>query len=1467
MPPPIYHETQHRWLCAKLQRPVFSQSDLDTIANELAVHTRGVQGFSWSNPHKSWWGLGNYDVNVLTLALEAQGFALSWLPRDADVRAFDSLKTVGLILHVQPRYFWNTAHWLAVRAIDGRYYNLDSKLDQPVVVGSVSEASTFDLQPPSDVLLVLEVYLGQVDYDQPTRCRAAASVRHSIAQGESHAFDRAGGGAQVDRRMTSRPPETMTTAAPDADTEEIRCVCGSTEDDGFTIQCDSCLVWQHAVCVNVKSNAIPAHYLCERCDPHRATRALGSPSHRDQTKSRRSRPDGGDDLAHDRRKRPKHRPKSPSAVAAPPSTKPTATKVSEYEAHLSYDPTNANDIGAASLTSNPSVHQYIKRVVSLRARKSEIRRRSSGSTPSDMQSLAPEDREQETILRNLSHLMTMDGETLNHPLYKVSVRTLSSPASPQSEKAGLFAESDIASLRFILKYKGRITLRDRYISLSENSYPLLGTAKPFVEFHPHFNLCVDARTHGNKARFIRRSCQPNAELRSVTLPGVGKHGMIHLAVFAKRDIPRTDEITIGWLWHAGGGEDGDANADALTFTAPDLTKPQAKALYRAFGSTPCACGRLADCAINGALRRHFPTIARMDAKGGKTQDVPKRSAGRPAKLNVGTADEIDLHASHGDSESRPSSTLPIPDDVPDLIDAAPSRPRSRESTPGAKVNGQAPGPISPPLSREERKLRDAMALFQKIEQKAARSKNRVSGNKRASMSPTATHPSGLDAPGTVHTDQRPVAPSRNRSGGFGRRTATATTKTVSFAHGGGDVVSGMETSSAAPQSAVDDSASDSANGDDSDYSTDEKGHLTSQDTSTSPRKRKAKFGASDSLTDRAVSRRHPRGHSPTPPAGGRKRSRASAIPDGMELEPIDVVNDGESPTPGGHGEGSPLPTHANGGVPQELYHGLKKFYVQCYLASAQANASPLPSSPAQARSPSPALDEAKPSVEAAEGGDGVHSSETESTIDVDTTDMHIDPTEADPKPVAVKPESHLLAEKPPTAGALTMRDNNQCAHIAPETASPLASAAVKQEPQTPELPAVSSGCPTVSDVATHDLAKPLLEQGSAPASAKFASKVKLSLSQYQQHKAREKPSAPPITNPDMPPSQLIEPDAALPTSTAIASELSTATPPASGSDILSSSKDRELLHVAREGESMDRQQSADQPCDAIPAPTKLPQKTRMSLKEYANLKRKGRLSTPGTPISAPGHTDGFPLPVVPGLQSETVAKRVETLVSAASHPLTPGSEDAKRELQSIISRELSGIIAPDVISRMSTPTGPGTPTPRGDDDKSTLAPGFEGDSGKATAVATGLPEFPALPLGSGRVFQSHRATSHEVVANSDAVSGPLSASAVTANPVGPLGMFSNAPKVSRTTSTPQDAFGPSNTRFHSVGDHGMPSLNGTTPAVDHARRLKTPVSKTPSATGNLNADNANRQGTGGTIPGITRTNPPPPPPPSSSTAR
>lgn len=51
----------------------------------------------------------------------------------------------------------------------------------------------------------------------------------------------------------------------DHDDDVIRCVCGSSDDDGFSIQCEVCETWQHGRCVRISKKSVPDHYICKPC--------------------------------------------------------------------------------------------------------------------------------------------------------------------------------------------------------------------------------------------------------------------------------------------------------------------------------------------------------------------------------------------------------------------------------------------------------------------------------------------------------------------------------------------------------------------------------------------------------------------------------------------------------------------------------------------------------------------------------------------------------------------------------------------------------------------------------------------------------------------------------------------------------------------------------------------------------------------------------------------------------------------------------------------------------------------------------------------------------------------------------------------------------------------------------------------------------------------------------------------------
>ncbi|XP_072328940.1 histone-lysine N-methyltransferase SETD5 isoform X4 [Scyliorhinus torazame] len=110
----------------------------------------------------------------------------------------------------------------------------------------------------------------------------------------------------------------------------------------------------------------------------------------------------------------------------------------------------------------------------------------------------------------------------------------------QRHRKILRAARDLTPDILIIEYRGKVMLRQQF----EVNGHFFKRPYPFVLFYSKFNeveMCVDARTFGNDARFIRRSCAPNAEVRHMIADG-----MIHLCIYAITNIPKDSEVTIGF---------------------------------------------------------------------------------------------------------------------------------------------------------------------------------------------------------------------------------------------------------------------------------------------------------------------------------------------------------------------------------------------------------------------------------------------------------------------------------------------------------------------------------------------------------------------------------------------------------------------------------------------------------------------------------------------------------------------------------------------------------------------------------------------------------------------------------------------------------------------------------------------------------------------------------------------------------
>ena len=102
----------------------------------------------------------------------------------------------------------------------------------------------------------------------------------------------------------------------------------------------------------------------------------------------------------------------------------------------------------------------------------------------------------------------------------------------------------------IMEFTGRVGLQQDYKSDPINQFSTLQRPKQYVLFSPPntLDIYVDARLSGNNARYVRRSCFPNARVALVCVSNPPERG-IHFGLFATKNIKTREEITIGHDWN------------------------------------------------------------------------------------------------------------------------------------------------------------------------------------------------------------------------------------------------------------------------------------------------------------------------------------------------------------------------------------------------------------------------------------------------------------------------------------------------------------------------------------------------------------------------------------------------------------------------------------------------------------------------------------------------------------------------------------------------------------------------------------------------------------------------------------------------------------------------------------------------------------------------------------------------------
>ena len=581
------------------------------------------------------------------------------------------------------------------------------------------------------------------------------------------------------------PLTVSTTGGSPAEEEEdytIKCFCTFQVDDGNTVFCDKCETWQHIECYYYQDfrdgqppdiNQIV--HSCIDCDPRpydkkgAIERQKGRfyPEERRvkkaPTKAPKRRPklseshigltngythDGHDSSNPDRTsgsprdhgpplKRPKTSHKSSHSMNffSPPSDAEVQAARSSHTARKSHkmkQPVNGypfapysdeflhlydNDPGEMLLQANLFNDIAITRSLSSWSHDVEsLSEAANGLSPQDVFHRCDE---------SLDHMSL--------PLLRKEQRVGDTLEGTQRPRwTYLTVDTDTPRDAIVGELRGKIGHMQDYVQDPTNRWDYLRHPAPFVFFHPKLPIYVDTRQEGSICRYLRRSCQPNLEMRTILENGTD----YRFCFTAKKDIEAGSELTISWTL------DEHIRAYLNLLNNPETKQEDSfdEAAYISdwvekvlanFGG--CACDGPDQCGL-----------ARYDRRGPSVIQNGIITNGKPSKGRNGHSKPTRTPDAGHTSNSRASSEgkKRQDDEGRDSRSSSGSNSRSREITPTRNGNGDTGTFSGLEISdREKRKIAALEKNFEQLEQDkyqpTQRKKKRTSAS--ALSTPTAAN--------------------------------------------------------------------------------------------------------------------------------------------------------------------------------------------------------------------------------------------------------------------------------------------------------------------------------------------------------------------------------------------------------------------------------------------------------------------------------------------------------------------------------------------------------------------------------------------------------------------------------------------------------------------------------------------------------------------------------------------------------
>ncbi|KAF6829418.1 phd finger and set domain-containing protein [Colletotrichum plurivorum] len=546
----------------------------------------------------------------------------------------------------------------------------------------------------------------------------------------------------------------------------IKCICNFTDDDGATIFCETCDTWQHIECfypdrteeairedfthscADCKPRPLDRQKAIERTrrlknggvaedTPDKKTKRPPSKSHKKKAKPTdlqlNGHPAGHENAKHGSPSDHPHPAKKAKTSHRPShSTSSTNPKRSPSYGNARAQP-NGHPPSAATtppdLPGDFQIHSFSDGFLSLIKEQDVpiVQTNSFASlTISNTMSLwlrEPDRMRQETgeEFNDVFAKLPADIDSRKRPLHVESKKLTLAPdmVLPWQYLATSAAiEKDVP----LIELNGQIGFQKDYCADADNLWEELSSPLPFVFFHPMLPLYIDTRREGSQARFVRRSCKPNAVLDTY-LSGQQEY---HFWLVSDRYVAANEQITLPWdfrlpkkgkarmLHLLGLGEDDSHGRDEAEMDDVEYQRISGwvHRILSEYGG--CACDLGPNCAFvrfhqqYHAKQQSRPPVKKKPKKP-KTHTISPTSTGHATNSRAAS----EGHQEEADNDARSVSER--------------SKPPSRDRTPARQGSLDQPGILTEPTDRDKRKVQMVEDSFRRMEQQQPpRKKKRTS---------------------------------------------------------------------------------------------------------------------------------------------------------------------------------------------------------------------------------------------------------------------------------------------------------------------------------------------------------------------------------------------------------------------------------------------------------------------------------------------------------------------------------------------------------------------------------------------------------------------------------------------------------------------------------------------------------------------------------------------------------------------